>query len=983
MKPALFRSQLLLSLLLCFSCAVLYAQMPLLKQWDKTFGGTSTEIFTSLQKTTDGGYILGGHSKSNIGGDKTQDNKGARNYWVIKLDGRGIKQWDKTFGGIAEDYLTSVKQTSDGGYILGGYSYSPISGDKTETNREGSYDYWIVKLDAGGNKQWDKTFGGSRSDQLHSLQQTQDGGYILGGHSQSNAGYEKTENNKGYDDYWIVKLDANGNKQWDKTIGGSSDDKLASLHQTLDGGYVLGGWSTSPVSGDKTQASRGYADYWIVKLNANGNKQWDKTLGGSSDDILLSLQQTEDGGYILGGTSDSPFGGDKTESGRGIYDYWLVKLDEDGTKQWDKTLGGSGVEYFGSVQQTPDGGYVLGGSSASPISGEKTESGRGSWDYWLVKLNASGNKQWDKTIGGNNTDYLISVEQTLDGGLILGGWSYSPKSGDKSEDNKVGTDYWTTVDFWIVKLGKQGDKTIGGSGDDYLTSLQQTSDGGYILGGASPSPRGGDKTDSSKGDTDYWVVKLDANGNKIVDKTFGGSGRDDLMSLQQTSDGGFILGGYSFSGISGDKTDTSRGIYDYWVIKLDAAGNKQGDKTLGGSSIDYLSSVQQTRDGGYILGGRSLSDSSGDKSENSKGGYDYWVVKLDALGNKQADKTIGGSGFEDLSSLQQTADGGYILGGWSASPISGDKSENNKGGFDYWVVKLDAAGNKQWDKTLGGSRDELLRSVQQTQDGGYILGGRSFSDSSGTKTQNNKGDWDQWVVKLDAGGNVQWDKTFGANSFDDLLLVKQMQDGGFVLGGYSISDSSGDKTENNIGLGDFWVVKLDANGSKQWDKTLGGRGDDFPTSLQQTSDRGYVMGGRSNSYRSNDKTENSRGGFDYWIVKFFHEEAGAGLSTLQAPSVAASRMFLDRSPSQKEAVTETVAIPNVLRRSQIWRIPALPATNRVMVYDVTGKLVWAATNYANNKAFTSVASGLYFYAITVKDEQGKEKNYKGKLLIGE
>ncbi len=297
------------------------------KQWDKRFGGTNTngDYLRSLQQTTDGGYILGGYTYSGIGGDKTEDSRGGYDYWIVKTDANGVKQWDKRFGGSSTDYLYSLQQTTDGGYILGGVSGGGIGGDKTEAGR-GFTDYWIVKTDANGVKQWDKTYGGSDPDDLTSLQQTTDGGYILGGTSSSGIGSDKTEDSRGYNDYWIVKTDANGVKQWDKRFGGSDLDNLYSLQQTTDGGYILGGASYSGIGGDKTQASRGGNDYWIVKTDANGVKQWDKRFGGNYNDFLLSLQQTTDGGYILGGESASGIGGNKTQGSRGGYDYWIVKL---------------------------------------------------------------------------------------------------------------------------------------------------------------------------------------------------------------------------------------------------------------------------------------------------------------------------------------------------------------------------------------------------------------------------------------------------------------------------------------------------------------------------------------------------------------------------------------------------------------------------------------------------------------------------------
>ncbi len=235
--------QLMLLLFFSFFYVISSAQAPAVKQWDKTYGGNDDDEPYSLKQTTDGGYILGGYSSSNISGNKTENSKGAYDYWIVKMDGSGNKQWDKTYGGSDEDYLVSLQQTTDGGYILGGYSLSNSSGDKT-ANSKGNYDYWIVKVDGNGNKQWDKTFGGNDADYLVSLQQTSDGGYILAGYSLSNSSGDKTENDKGNYDYWVVKVDGSGNKQWDKTFGGSGDDALRSLQQTTDGGYIAGGFST-------------------------------------------------------------------------------------------------------------------------------------------------------------------------------------------------------------------------------------------------------------------------------------------------------------------------------------------------------------------------------------------------------------------------------------------------------------------------------------------------------------------------------------------------------------------------------------------------------------------------------------------------------------------------------------------------------------------------------------------------------------------
>lgn len=416
--------------------------------------------------------------------------------------------------------------------------------------------------------QWQNTIGGSGSDQLYSIQQTTDGGYILGGESWSDISGYKTEAGLGFDDYWVIKLDSTGTIQWQNTIGGSGNDALQSIKQTTDGGYILGGLSNSGISGDKTEASvGGSTDYWVIKLNSSGGIVWQNTIGGSGTDQLLSIQQTTDGGYILGGSSDSGISGEKTEASQGGEDYWLVKLNGSGTVIWQNTIGGSGTDQLFSIQQRTDGGYVLGGRSDSGISGDKTEASSGLFDYWVIKVNGSGAVQGQNSIGGDSFDNLYSIKQTSDGGFIVGGSSSSNISGDKTEASISGS-----TDNWVIKLNSTGaivwQNTIGGGGEDVLRSIQQTNDGGYIVGGYTISGISGDKTEALLGGNDYWVIKLDSTGNIEWQNTIGGADNDFLYAIQQTSDGGYILGGYSESGISADKTAASFGGNDYWIVKL-------------------------------------------------------------------------------------------------------------------------------------------------------------------------------------------------------------------------------------------------------------------------------------------------------------------------------------------------------------------------------------------------------------------------------
>ena len=419
------------------------------------------------------------------------------------------------------------------------------------------------------------------------------------------------------------------------------------------------------------------------------------------------------------------------------------------TKEWDKTFGGALNEEATSIQQTTDGGYIVSGLSVSNISGDVTEISRGGSDYWLLKLDGSGNKVWDKRYGGNSFEFSQSVIQTYNGGYLLGGWSPSNISGEKSENIRG---FWGT-DYWIVKTDANGnllwDKTFGGAFNDQLWEVKESPNSDtYVLGGLSDSNADNDKSDPSFGGFDFWVIKTDSSGTKLWDKTYGGSGTDMLFAIEYTSDGGLIMGGLSDSGINGSKSEASRGSFDFWVVKTDVNGNILWDKTYGGDGNDQLYSIQQTIDGGYILGGWSQSGISGDKTQANQGGSDFWVIKINASGVKQWDRTFGGSGKEELRIVRQNQKGNYILGGYSDSNISGDKSQNTQGFDDFWVVAIDANGNFVYDYRYGGSSKDNLYSLALTSDNGYVMAGISASGASGDKTGNSRGGNDSWIVKV-------------------------------------------------------------------------------------------------------------------------------------------------------------------------------------------------------------------------------------------
>ena len=437
----------LLSAGLLLSTLNINAQAPSV-QWQNTLGSTSYEFLNTIDQTSDGGYIMGGYTDSNIGGDKSENSWGADDYWIVKMDNAGNIVWENTVGGGNYDKLYAVEETPDGGYIVGGQSLSGGGwGDKSESNK-GGYDYWIVKLDEDGVVEWDRSYGGLGNDQLYNVQPTSDGGYIIAGTSDSGISGDKTENRVGNSDYWVIKTDASGNIIWQNDIGGLMFDNVYSAYETADGGYILGGTSTSGISGDKTAGNYGVVDYWIVKLNSAGTVVWDKTIGGTLNDYLYAVIPTADGGSIACGMSESGLTGNKTDNTNGLYDYWVVKLDNSGNITWQNSIGGTGNDYafVNAIDQTSDGGYAIAGYSQSLISGDKTEANTGSWDYWILKINSTGSILWQTVLGGVSGDYANAISATTDGGFIVGGFSYSSAGGDKDED-AIGD-----ADFWIIRL---------------------------------------------------------------------------------------------------------------------------------------------------------------------------------------------------------------------------------------------------------------------------------------------------------------------------------------------------------------------------------------------------------------------------------------------------------------------------------------------------------------------------------------------------
>lgn len=441
-----------LLVLLCF-CISMRSQVPAIA-WKKCLGGTGIERANSVCQTSDGGYVVAGFSNSN-GGDVT-GHIGLDDFWIVKLSSAGAIQWKNCYGGTDVDQAYCIQQTSDGGYIAAGYTKST---NGQVTGAHGNWDIWVIKLDNAGTLLWQKTYGGSNLDAATSIMETSDGGFVIGGYTQSTDGDVTGHHSPGKYDVWVVKINSAGTLQWQKALGGENYDNAGAVRQTSDGGYIVTAYTNSG-GGDLTGYIGG-GDFWVAKLDNAGAIQWQAILGGTGWDVPNDVIQLSDGNYLVVGFTQSVDG--DAISNHGGQDILLVKLDNAGNKLWAKCFGGTYTETGTSVIQTSDGNYVLAGytnSNDGDVSGfhgtpGNIAGGTIAPDYWALKTDNNGNILWQKAMGGTSQEMASCIRQTSDGGYILSGYT----TGNTANNGDVTGFHVNTSnpnasgsDYWIVKL---------------------------------------------------------------------------------------------------------------------------------------------------------------------------------------------------------------------------------------------------------------------------------------------------------------------------------------------------------------------------------------------------------------------------------------------------------------------------------------------------------------------------------------------------
>lgn len=769
--------------------------------WEKTHGGDGWDYGMSVQETSDGGFIVAGYSNSY--GDNSHD------VYVLKTDAEGDEEWHHTFGDSGDDRAYAVQQNPvDGSFIIAGYEYTSSSRRR---------DAYLIKLHANGTHIWSYPYGRDRDESAESVQITSDGGYIVSGYTRSFG--------RGHTSAYLLRTDADGNRIWDQAAGGSGYDHAYAVHETANGDYVIAGTTTS----HDAQTH----DVYLARIIVDGKERWSKVFGSERNEDGLSVQQTRDGGYIIAGYTEDP-------SGNGTHDIYLVKTLASGREDWKRIIEGYGDDYGLSVQQTSDGGYIIAGYT---IPAGKTDK-----QVYLLKTKPDGYPEWQNKFGGSGDDYGYAVQQTLDGGYMVAG--YSRSFGNKTQG-------------YMVKARANGhfdwQMDHGGADNDTFASIQQTLDGGYILAGRS--------TSFGHGDGQVYLVKTNPSGKEEWKETFGEDGNEFGMDVQVTGDGGFIITGSTNKRMGGTE-------YDYYLVKTDEAGKEEWSRVMGGTGNDFAHSVQQTFDGGYILGGTTTS--FGPLGEN------VYLVRTDEFGIEKWSNTYGGDGKDYGKCVRQTLDGGYVIAGstdslnaagsdfylvktlgpsvdihWGRSygGVAGRTVLNTQdggfaiaghtrtgGNYDAYLVKTWSNGAVQWNGTFGGDGYDLAHDMKATTDGGYILVGGTTSYGTG--------DYDVFLVKTDADGQELWAYPYGGSDYDFGFSVHQTQDGGYIIAG--TTESFGPAGCN------AYLLKTDADGTQEWQQAFGGNGWDDGYAVLQTADGGYIMAGRTGS---------SATGFDMYLVK--------------------------------------------------------------------------------------------------------------------
>ena len=823
--------------------------------------------------------------------------------------------WGKSIGEKNEDCtIYDMALTVDGGYVIVGcFSAANLNLDKEKVlSKNGLYeDAMIIKYNALNEIEWAKAIGGNNDDYLRAVTITKDGGILVGGYFSS----DTVELEKGIvlknswninPDDMVIKYTIDGEIEWAERIGGGSDDRLFSIAETSDGGFITGGnfYSHSKFGDISVSSDSGTAGV-IVKYNSNREAEWAKVINGYATNGINCVKEMNDGTYIVGGffltqeNNDLDLGNGVTIGSKSVYkDGIIIKYNADGECQWAK---GIGVKYahtqISDMVITSDGGIVAIGYFEGTIDLENgvSLSSNGSQDGMIIKYNADGECEWARNIGASQNDYISSIIENSNGNYIAAGyignnsrnWStvYTANIGNGKQIEQGGMilEYSKTGKLLNVK-GK-----VGAAYSD-INSIREISEGEYIMTGDFHGNIELKNRDDSIS-IGNGVVKLKKreliNAEILQEESIGGQKNDWIKNISATADGGYISVGYFNSkGITLKNGEIlpkngSESYSDGLIIKYDRSGNIEWFRTIAGEYNTIINTVTEISDGGYIVSG------SYDAGYTSKGidlgngiflkGYGTMIIKYNNRGECEWAKKFNAS---IQSIIKGVNDEIIICGTFSGTDVNLGDGINitSKGKRDGYFAKCNIFGEVQDVKTIGGTEDDYIKSIAENIDGEIVIVG--VFDSKSISSENNiiieNKDAYGFIVKYNATGEIEWAKGIGGSSRDQVNSVAETSDGGIIVGvrfnckidlgnGIIVGDKK-PGYEYSYGV----IIKYDNNGECQWAEEIDSSLSDINI-VRETSDNGILIGGQyhySHISVENGQTLGNSGDSDGMIIKY-------------------------------------------------------------------------------------------------------------------
>ena len=744
--------------------------------------------------------------------------------------------FNKIFETTGNDVFYSIQPTDDKCYVASGM---------TESKAKNKSDMWIIKINQNAEIVWEKTYGGPGWNKAKFVKQTKDHGYI---------GIGETIPEKSLTRYVrIFKLDEDGDLDWGKIFQYGDDNEINCIQELADGNFII--------TGSYFLREEKKSFLWVMKLDKEGKVIWSKKYGGSDWDCGNYIQQTVEGGFIITGHTQ--------DQQTLLKDLWLVKINQNGGYDWQMSYGNGSWNSGRYVYASQDNDYSVIGYTYS-LETKKSK-------LWFLKVDSRGSMIRGKIYGGDDWNDIKSVQMISNNGWVLVGYTKSEGKGKK--------------DAWVVRLDKKGDliweKPFGDIEDDEAFGVCLSPQGEYVIAGYTTSP------EAEK--SDPWIFKVNENGEisgaetaitnllfnqsgikrytKLWDKTLGHMDNEESLSMILTKENGFALSGFA--------EDTNRGIKNALVAVFDKKGNLDWEKQLhyNNNNINVLSYIQQTEDEGYILTGYTSLKNQNDSS--------FWIVKLNSRGDKSWEQVFGDKGDNKGLCIKQINENEYLGIGYQMNPtnlnrnisfmhlnkngekvgqstyqkegnflasdieitsdngfiIVGNKAKQDDDRSDTWVLRLNAEGEKIWEKILDKPGIDGAYSVIETKRGGFLISGYGYQP---------QGNCEARVIRLNKSGNLIWDKTFSRSLFDEARSGLEINNEEFLITGNTFSQKSGGW--------DIWIFKLDKDGQMIWNNTYGGMAEERVNHLIDAGKDEYALTGCTASKGS--------GGLDALILKF-------------------------------------------------------------------------------------------------------------------